>query len=340
MVVSLGAMTLLLQVMLAAPVMECPIEAELRLPPVPDYRPLELSRKTALKGFEAWGGAAVEVTRRLADGAVGLKVGAQVVLLKPMGILGFEGVAKVGLKPVGFRVYRAALGYGAAKVTIQMTGGVYAAAQCGGRLALFDVDLKGPVGVDANGDGTVDMNSPAEYARVRGGAFEWDGRAFVFDRVDWKRRVLVMKETAVGPKFVEGEVLADFAYVDRLQETRRLSGHGSSFTLIDFWASWCGPCIAAFPQLKAIAEKHEVKILGVNGDEDAGAASRVLAQFEVLWPDVQSTEPGVLFDYRTRVGLYPTYLLLDASRKIVFRTESTLELIEEIRRVVPAKKAR
>jgi hypothetical protein len=66
----------------------------------------------------------------------------------------------------------------------------------------------------------------------------------------------------------------------------------------------------------------------------------VLAQFEVLWPDVQSTEPGVLFDYRTRVGLYPTYLLLDASRKIVFRTESTVDLIEEIRRVVPAKKAR
>jgi hypothetical protein len=78
----------------------------------------------------------------------------------------------------------------------------------------------------------------------------------------------------------------------------------------------------------------------VNGDEDAGAASRVLAQFEVLWPDVQSTEPGVLFDYRTRVGLYPTYLLLDATRKIVFRTESTVDLMEEIRRVVPLKKAR
>ncbi|MCX6613722.1 MAG: TlpA disulfide reductase family protein [Acidobacteria bacterium] len=329
-----------LTLMLFAQVMECPLEAELRLPPVPEYRPVELSKKAASKGFESWGGAGVELSRRLADGAVGLKVGTQVVLLKPMGILGVEGVATVDTKPVGFRIYRASMGYGSAKVSIQKTSGVYAAARCGGRLALFDVDLKGPVGVDTNGDGKVDVNSPAEYARVRGGAFEWDGRAFVLDRVDWKRQVLLMREAALGPKFVEGEVFTDFAYVDRLKETRRLSGHGSSYTLIDFWASWCGPCIGAFPQLKAIAETHDVKVLGVNGDEDAGAASRVLAQFEVLWPDVQSTEPGVLFDYRTRVGLYPTYLLLDASRKIVFRTESTVELIEEIRRVVPVKKAR
>ena len=329
-----------LQLILLAQGLECPLEGEFRLPPVPEYRAVELSKKAAPKGFEAWGGDSVEVTRRLADGAVGLKVGAQDVLLKPMGILGVEGVAKVSSKPVGFRIYRAALGYGAPKVSIQKTIGVYAAALCGGRLALFDVDSKGPVGVDTNGDGKVDVNSPAEYARVRGGAFEWDGRAFVFDRVDWKRRMLLLREAALGPKFVEGEVLTDFAYVDRLKETRRLSGHGASYTLIDFWASWCGPCIGAFPQLKAIAETHDLKVLGVNGDEDAGAASRVLAQFEVLWPDVQSTEPGVLFDYRTRVALYPTYLLLDGSRKIVFRTESTVELIEEIRRVVPMKKAR
>jgi thiol-disulfide isomerase/thioredoxin len=329
-----------LTLMLFAQVLECPIEAELRLPPVPEYRPVELSRKAAAKGFEAWGGDSVEVTRRLADGAVGLKVGTQVVLLKPMGILGVEGVAKVESKPVGFRIYRAALGYGSAKVSIQKTNGVYASARCGGRLALFDVDLKGPVGVDTNGDGKVDVNSPAEYARLRGGAFEWDGHAFVFDRVDWKRRVLLMRETALGPKFVEGEVLPDFAYRDRLKESRKLSGHGNSYTLIDFWASWCGPCIAAFPQLKAIAETHDLKVLGVNGDEDPARASRVLAQFEVLWPDLQSTDPGLLFDYRSRVGLYPTYLLLDASRKIVFRSESTADLMDEIRRVVPLKKMR
>jgi len=39
------------------------------------------------------------------------------------------------------------------------------------------------------------------------------------------------------------------------------------------------------------------------------------------------------------VGLYPTYVLLDASRRVVARTESTIELIEEVKRLVPRRKA-
>ena len=342
---------ILLQALLVAQVMECPLEPELRLAPVGDYRPLKLSRKAAAKGFEAWGGvvrgSSVALTRRAADGAVGLVVGGVTASLRSMGMMGVEGVVQMpyvqhgfGRAPLGVRVFRGALGFGASSVTIQATANVYAAARCGGRVAVFDVDWKGPQGLDVNADGHVDVNSPAEFARVRGGAFELDGKAFVMEKVDWGRRVLVMRETAMGPRFAVGEVLPDYSYVDRLGETRRISEHGEPFTLIDYWASWCGPCIAAFPQLKAIAESHHLTVLGVNGDEDAGAASRTLAQFEVLWPDVQSTVPAGLFDYRLRVSLYPTYLLLDASRKVVLRTESTVELIEEIRRMAPARKVR
>ena len=67
---------ILLQALLVAQVMECPLEPELRLAPVGDYRPLKLSRKAAARGFEAWGGvvrgSSVALTRRAADGAVGL----------------------------------------------------------------------------------------------------------------------------------------------------------------------------------------------------------------------------------------------------------------------------
>ena len=340
---------ILLQALLVAQVMECPLEPELRLAPMGDYRPLTLSKKAAAKGFEAWGGvvrgAPVELTRRAADGAVGLVVGSALASLRPMGLMGVEGVVQIPLgrhgfarAPLGVRVLRAALGYGAQSVTIQATASVYAAARCGSRVALFDLDWKGPQGLDVNGDGRVDVNSPAEFSRVSGGSFEVDGKAFAMEKVDWNRRVLVLRQVPLGPGFALGEVLPDYFYVDRLGERRQLSGHGESYTLVDFWASWCGPCIGAFPQLKAIASSHDIRLLGINGDEDAAAALRVLAQFEVLWPHVQATVPPELFDYRLRVALYPTYLLLDSSRKVVLRTESTMELIEEIRRIVPARK--
>lgn len=342
---------ILLQALLVAQVMQCPIEPELRLAPVGDYRPLTLSKKAGAKGFESWGGvvrgASIELTRRAADGAVGLIAGGAVVKLRPMGLLGVEGVVQVkygehGFRqaPMGVRVFRSSLGFGAASVTIQTTTAVYGAARCGSHVAVFDLDLKSAQGLDVNGDGRVDVNSPAEYSRVRGGVFEIEGKAYVMERVDWRGRMLVLGEVKMGPQFALGEVLPDYGYVDRLGEKRLLSAHGTAYTVIDFWASWCGPCIAAFPQLKAISESHDVRMLGMNGDEDAAAASRVLAQFEVLWPDVQSTEPKELFDYRMRVALYPTYLLLDASRRVVLRTESTIELIDEVRRIVPMRKRR
>ncbi|MBM3758748.1 MAG: TlpA family protein disulfide reductase [Acidobacteria bacterium] len=329
-----------------AQLLECGIESEARLPPGGDFRPVILKRQKAARGFETWRAGNVELTRRIGDGAFGVLIERRVVDLKPMGLLGVEGIAKVFSGENGFeyvpkavRVFRNQVGWGAAEVTVQVSGSAYAAARCGNRLAMVDIAGRGPQGVDVNGDGKIEVNSPAEYARVKGGVFEIEGKGYTIEAVDWQRRVVLMREAPLGPQMKVGDVIPDVTYVDRLKERRTLSSHGAAFTVVDYWASWCGPCIAAFPQLKALAETYDLKVLGLNGDEDAGAASKVLAQFEVLWPDVQGTEPAWLYDSRLRVGLYPTYVLLDASRRVVARTESTIELIEEVKRLVPRRKA-
>jgi len=296
--------------------------------------------------METWSGGDFEVTRRIVDGAVGLKIEHKPVQLKPMGLIGVEGVGRIwigergfGAAPKAVRIFRNAMPPGAEQITVQASSGFYVGARCGHRLALAEFSGKGPEGIDLNGDGRVDVSSPAEYARSKGVVFDLDGKGYRFDSLDWDKRVLRLTEAPLGPTFKEGEILVDFSYMDRLKEQKLLSSHGDSYSLLDFWASWCGPCLTAFPQLKLIAETHQLKVLGFNGDDDPASASKALAQFEVLWPDVQSTEPGWLLDYRQRVALYPTYILLNPQRKIVFRTESTVELLEEIRRLVPKRKS-
>ena len=54
--------------------------------------------------------------------------------------------------------------------------------------------------------------------------------------------------------------------------------------LVDFWASWCGPCRQAFPAYDAMAKRHEgdgFVVLGVNVDEQRADADRFLKALPV-----------------------------------------------------------
>lgn len=93
---------------------------------------------------------------------------------------------------------------------------------------------------------------------------------------------------------------------------------GSQPVIVNFWASWCAPCIAEHPFLVALNKETGVPIYGVNYKDDAPNARRFLGQFGNPY-----TAVGVDGDGRGAiewgVAKMPETFVLNAKGEIVFK---------------------
>lgn len=85
-----------------------------------------------------------------------------------------------------------------------------------------------------------------------------------------------------------GRAFTDFAMADTAGTVRRLSdfvGEGR-YVLLDFWASWCGPCRAEMPNVKALYAKYHDRgfdVVGVSLDNRRDSWLRAIQQMALPW---------------------------------------------------------
>ena len=106
-----------------------------------------------------------------------------------------------------------------------------------------------------------------------------------------------------------------------------LADYRGTPVVLNFWASWCGPCRRELPALAAFAKAHpEIQVIGVDYQDDVAAARTLAAETGATWPSVVDDGPiGAAYEVP---GLPATYLI-DAQGRIVERllgevTEATL----------------
>ena len=88
----------------------------------------------------------------------------------------------------------------------------------------------------------------------------------------------------------------DFTLKSMGGENLRLEEYRGQVVLINFWASWCGPCRQEMPILDRLHQRYEdtgFSVLGVNVEEDATPARKVIEKTNVTFPVLLDSEQAV-----------------------------------------------
>ena len=104
-----------------------------------------------------------------------------------------------------------------------------------------------------------------------------------------------------------------------------LSDYAGRVVLVDFWATWCAPCLAAFPKLRELTTElpsQHFQIIGVNVDSELETAADYLDDNPLPWVVWHVGDESEIVR-KWRVTGFPTYVLIDPDGMILARNAGT-----------------
>jgi len=120
-----------------------------------------------------------------------------------------------------------------------------------------------------------------------------------------------------------GRPAPDMELTDMEGNEFKLSDYRGKLLLLDFWPSWCKPCVAQFTEIKKILQNYKdqsLAVIGINIDKESRMeqARKVIAEHQLPWPHVLEGKGEFIPIYQVygrlpeRMNSFPAYVAIDS----------------------------
>jgi peroxiredoxin len=120
---------------------------------------------------------------------------------------------------------------------------------------------------------------------------------------------------------VIGKKFPDFSGTDIAGQPISLAKHKGKVVLVDFWATWCGPCVGELPNVLAAYEKHHpngFEIVAISRDQDEARLKSFIEEKKMPWQQYFDGRDNKMSE-KYGIALIPTTFLLDGTGTLIAR---------------------
>ena len=138
-----------------------------------------------------------------------------------------------------------------------------------------------------------------------------------------KLQVYENNELEIGYRLGDRTVLSSFQDINN--EDFNPEKNTKKYIMLDFWGTWCVPCVAGIPKLKAFYEKYKdnIELISIACDKDIEKVKKFVRDKQMNWIHKFELNSNNLnseqWVNQLRIECYPTFILLDRNGKILSR---------------------